>query len=120
MITGLIEVIVYVQDMAAQVSFYRDTLGLPLLSPRGLADYSDQHWVTFDTGSCILALHSGGKGRIGGDAPKIVFGVSDITTARSVLQKKGTRVAKIREVATGIQVCDCLDPEGNAFSLEQK
>jgi catechol 2,3-dioxygenase-like lactoylglutathione lyase family enzyme len=43
----LIEVILYVADMDAQVCFYRDTLGLPIANPQGLADYGEQMWVTF-------------------------------------------------------------------------
>jgi catechol 2,3-dioxygenase-like lactoylglutathione lyase family enzyme len=120
MVTGLIEVILYVRDMAAQVRFYRDTLGLSIRFPRGLPDYSQEYWVTFETGGCILALHGGSNGNMGHDAPKIVFGVPDLAAARSVLLEKSTRVGEIREAAPGVLVCDGLDPEGNPFSLEQK
>lgn len=54
----LSEIIVYVQDMATQVSFYRDLLGLPVLYPIQ-ADYRDEMWVVFDTGACKLCLHGG-------------------------------------------------------------
>ena len=56
----MIEVIVYVEDMDAQVRFYRDILGLSISYPKGLIDYSNQMWVTFETGACELALHGGG------------------------------------------------------------
>ena len=39
------EIILYVEDMNAQVSFYRDTLGLPVTYPAGLEDYGDQVWA---------------------------------------------------------------------------
>ena len=61
----LIEVILFVQDMNRQVAFYRDVMGLSVSYPAGLLDYSDQHWVTLNTGSCTLCLHSGGQGRVG-------------------------------------------------------
>ena len=54
----IIEIILYVEDMAGQVSFYRDVLELNLGYPQNLDDYSDQMWVTFDIGFCILALDS--------------------------------------------------------------
>jgi catechol 2,3-dioxygenase-like lactoylglutathione lyase family enzyme len=120
MVTGLIEVILYVRDMAAQVAFYRDTLGLSVHDPKELTDYSEEYWVTFHTGGCVLALHGGGEGRLGEDAPKIVFGVLDLAAARTTLVEKAIRTGEIREAAPGVLVCDCEDPEGNSFSLEQK
>ena len=58
----LIEIIVYVEDMAAQVAFYRDVLGLRVTWP-DVGDFSGEHWVTFATGAATLALHSGGEQR---------------------------------------------------------
>ena len=64
-------VILYVKDMQGQVEFYRDRIGLKLAFPANAKDYSGQFWVEFDTGACMLALHKGGQGRIGEDAPKV-------------------------------------------------
>ena len=61
----LCEVILYVEDMHAQVRFYRDVLGLRHHHPQGIDDFSGEYWVTFDTGSCTLALHGGGQLRPG-------------------------------------------------------
>jgi catechol 2,3-dioxygenase-like lactoylglutathione lyase family enzyme len=66
------EVILYVQDMNAQVAFYRDVLGLKVRQPQQVGDYSDVYWLELETGPCVLALHGGGKRRFGG-CPKIVF-----------------------------------------------
>ena len=66
----LMEVILYVQDMGAQVSFYRDVLGLRVVEPQGAGDWAGVHWVELDTGSCTLALHAGGQRRQGEDAPR--------------------------------------------------
>lgn len=117
---GLIEVILYVKDMDAEVRFYRDRLGLKVLYPPGLTDYSQEFWVTLDTGECTLALHAGGKGRLGEDTPKIVFGVEDIETARQELLEGGVKMGEIRQAAPGVLVCDGYDAEGNPFSIEMR
>ena len=114
----IMEVILYVEDMDSQVSFYRDTLEFPLSYPPDLDDYSDQMWVTFDTGACTLALHGGGKGRPGPDAPKFVFGVENIHDTRQFLLDRGVLLGEIRSAAPGIYICDGEDPEGNKFSIE--
>jgi predicted enzyme related to lactoylglutathione lyase len=116
---GLIEVILFVKNMNRMVQFYRDTLDLPLTNP-GVTDYSKEDWVTFESGNCMLALHTGSKGDIGTDAPKIVFRVADIKSARFQLVEQGVTVSEIRTPAPGIQVADAKDPEGNPFSIEEQ
>jgi len=116
----IIEIILYVKDMEAQVRFYRDKLDLPLSYPSGLGTYHDQTWVTFDVGECILALHTGGTGDLSQDAPKVVFQVSNIDVAREQLLERGVVLDEIRSPSTGVYVCDGQDPEGNKFSIESK
>ena len=116
--TGLIEVILYVADMARQVSFYRDTFDLDVTYPLHKTSYADDVWVTFDTGSCTLALHGGGQGRPGADTPMIVFGVADIHRARAQLLAGGVPVGEVISAAPGVWVCHGRDPEGNPFSIE--
>lgn len=116
--TGLIEIILYVADMNAQVHFYREMFGLSVTYPAGLDDYSNQYWVTLDAGGVVLALHGGGQGRLGADTPKIVFGVADIHEARAELAAKEVDVDAVRSAAPGVWVCDGRDPEGNPFSIE--
>ena len=118
--SGLIEVILYANDMQAQVEFYRDVIGLEVNFPDGISDYSQEHWVTFDTGQCLLALHSGGTRRIGEGLPKIVFGVEDLQAAREFLLQKGVKIGPVRTVGLNIAVCDGFDPEGNPFSIEAR
>lgn len=115
---GIIEIIVYVADMDAQVRFYQDIFGLNVIYPAGLDNYADQFWVTLSAGSTILALHGGGQGRLGADTPKIVFGVADIHAARAELVAQGVAIADVRPAAPGVWVCDGRDPEGNPFSIE--
>jgi len=115
---GLIEVILYVIDMDAQVRFYRDIFGLDVHYPAGLSDYRQEFWVTLDTGQCLLALHAGGLGRLGADTPKIVSGVEDIHAARGHLVDHGVAIGEVRSAAPGVWVCDGRDPENNPFSIE--
>lgn len=114
------EVILYVEDMGAQVSFYRDVLGLEVEAPAGGQDLDGASWVALATGACTLALHAGGQRRLGDDAPKIVFLVADVPRAREELLQRGVAMGKVRSPAPGVQVCDGLDPEGNKFSVESR
>jgi len=114
----LMEIILYVEDMNRQLSFYRDQLGFKVVNPQESADYGKEFWVELDTGSCSLALHAGGKGRFGADAPKFVFRVKDILAARQELLNQEVELGEIRSAAPGVWVCDGTDPEGNKFSIE--
>lgn len=116
----LMEVILYVQDMGAQVAFYRDLLGLKVKEPRGEGEWAGVHWAELDTGSCTLALHTGGQHRLGEDAPKIVFRVSDVPGACHELMRRGIPMGEVRSPAPGVQVSDGADPEGNKFSIESR
>lgn len=118
MIIEIMEVILYVQDMQAQVTFYRDTLDLAVSYPQGLDHYHDQNWVTFASGACTLALHGGGQRRQGEDTPMLVFRVADIQSARQALVARGVAMGKIFTAAPGVQVCHFQDPEGNPLALE--
>ena len=120
MLTELMEVILYVQDMQAQVAFYRDKLGLCIKEPQQVEDYGAVFWVELSTGACTLALHGGGQKRVGVDAPKVVFRVSKMEQARRTLIKRGVPLGEIRSPAPGVLVCDGTDPEGNRFSIESK
>lgn len=115
---SLFEIIVYCRDMQAQTAFYRDTLGLPVAYPQGLADYSQEHWVAFATDGAVLALHSGGEPPTG-TPPRFGFRVADIHAAREALIQRKVSCGELRSAAPGITVLDCRDPEGNGFFLEQ-
>jgi catechol 2,3-dioxygenase-like lactoylglutathione lyase family enzyme len=115
---GLHEVILFVEDMQDEVEFYRDMLGLKIIYPKDKKDFSEEHWVQFDTGACSLCLHRGGERRIGEDAPKLVFLVGDISEARDELGDNGVPMSDPRQVSPGIWISDGEDPEGNRFSIE--
>lgn len=118
-IEGLTEVIMHVKDMNTQVSFYRDKVGLKLTYPADRTDFTNENWVTFATGSCIFALHSGGRIRTG-ETPshRIVFRVKDIHATRSELVGRGLTLSEVRSPAPNVWVVDGRDPEGNVFALE--
>ena len=112
------EIILFVDDMAAQVRFYRDIMGLPVECPIQ-DDYSAEHWVTFKTGTCKLALHSGGRQSPKNcQAVKFVLMVDKLDEVRRRLTQKGVALSDVRSPAPGVLVCDGFDPEGNPFSLE--
>ena len=117
-IGDLMEIIIYVEDMNRQVSFYRNQLGFKVVTPQESGDYGKEFWVELDTGVCSLALHAGGKKRFGEDAPKFVFRVQDILAARMQLINQQVEMGEIRSAAPGVWVCDGADPEGNKFSIE--
>lgn len=116
----LLEVIIYVEDMNAQVAFYREKMGLKVKHPKQTEDFSEEFWVELDCGHCSLALHAGGKRRFGADAPKYVFRVDDILAERQSLIDKGVQLGEIRSPTPGVWVCDGEDPEGNKFSIESQ
>jgi catechol 2,3-dioxygenase-like lactoylglutathione lyase family enzyme len=117
-IGSIMEIILYVENMNRQVSFYSDKLGFKVVNPLDSDDYGNEFWVELDTGTCSLALHAGGKGRFGADAPKFVFRVNDIIAARQQLINQQVEMGEIRSAAPGVWVCDGADPEGNKFSIE--
>jgi catechol 2,3-dioxygenase-like lactoylglutathione lyase family enzyme len=120
MLGELMEVILYVRDMDAQVLFYRETLGLCIKEPQNVQDFDGVYWVELDTGSCVLALHTGGHRRFGEDAPKIVFRVCDVPATRDGLLQRGVPMGDVRSPQPGVQICDGVDPEGNKFSIESR
>ncbi|MDQ3023737.1 MAG: VOC family protein [bacterium] len=117
MIGPLFEVILYVREMDAQLRFYRDTLGLSISWPDGLADYSAESWVALDAGGVTLALHSGGE-KPAGIPPRFGFKVENIEASRVQLLDLGVSCSEVRSPAPGVQVVDCKDPEGNGFFIE--
>ncbi len=119
-IGDIFEIILYVEDMQSQVEFYRDTLGFEVSYPPSVTKFREESWVAMDTGPCTLALHAGGKRRLGEDAPKFVFRVEEVNAIREELLQKGVPLGEIRSPAPGVSVCDGSDPEGNKFSIESQ
>jgi CBS domain-containing protein len=120
LLTGIVSVILYVEDMNLMVSFYRDKMGLDVEFPADQADYAEESWVVMDAGACKLALNAGGSNNVGDDAPMIVFGVADIEAARNTLLERGVALEEIFDAGGGVKVAQGRDPEKNPISLEQR
>jgi CBS domain-containing protein len=120
LLTGVVSVILYVEDMSLMVAFYRDQLGFDVEFPADLPDYTAESWVVMDTGACKLALNAGGSNNVGDDAPMVVFGVADIEAARSTLLERGVALEEIFDAGGGVKVAQGRDPEKNPISLEQR
>jgi catechol 2,3-dioxygenase-like lactoylglutathione lyase family enzyme len=109
----LVEVVVYVRDMARAIRFYRDALGLEV-------GFESPSWTTFRTGACTLALHATERREYGTGEPDPTFLVPNADAERARLEAAGVEVTEIREPATGVRVFDARDPDGNRFSLESR
>lgn len=120
LLTGLVSVILYVEDMELMVQFYRDKLGFEVEFPADLAAYAQESWVVMNSGACKLALNAGGSNNVGDDAPMIVFGVADIEAARSTLLARGVLLEEIFDAGGGVKVAQGRDPEKNPLSIEQR
>jgi predicted enzyme related to lactoylglutathione lyase len=107
------EIILFVEDMDRMFSFYTDVFELEVA-----AGDPDHGFVKFDTGTCDLCLHAGRDGDLGEYAPKFVFEVDDVETARDHLERHDVELGEVRSDIPGKQFCDGRDPEGNAFSIE--
>jgi catechol 2,3-dioxygenase-like lactoylglutathione lyase family enzyme len=113
-------VILYVQDMKAQVDFYHEILGFDIAYPAESKDWSREDFIMIDAGPCTIALHSGGSGDFGSDTPLLSFQVDDVAAVRETLLKAGVKLGEIRKPAPGVQVCDGRDPDGNKLSFDQR
>jgi catechol 2,3-dioxygenase-like lactoylglutathione lyase family enzyme len=114
---NLAKTIMYVKDMDAQVSFYRDILGLEIQYPVDIDNYKEQIWVEFATGECTLALHLDRDKQLGKDRPKLVFSVEDIEIAHQILSDRGVKLSPINSRQGNVKVADGFDPEGNPFAI---
>ncbi|HZY46911.1 MAG TPA: VOC family protein [Candidatus Bathyarchaeia archaeon] len=120
-IQTLMQVILHGKDMNTIVSFYRDKLGLTLLHPKNIKDFTNETWVPFDTGSCIFVLHGGGRLRAGEEpSHRLTFQVSDVKTAREQFTSRGVKLGEVRTPAPGHWVVDGRDPEDNVYALESE
>jgi predicted enzyme related to lactoylglutathione lyase len=79
---------IYVEDITASISFYKEALGLPLLN-------QGEHWAHFDAGDgALLELFSGGERSNAVKKPgeqSIIVGLRVADLARTVeeLERKG-------------------------------
>jgi catechol 2,3-dioxygenase-like lactoylglutathione lyase family enzyme len=102
-------VILFTRNMEAMSRFYRDIIGLDLVT-------SEDGWMEFDAGTCNLALHRGDS-TVGKRAPKLAFYASDVAAAREALIRRGAEtIGKVKSTGA-FDLCDGADPDGNPFQL---
>lgn len=112
----LTQIILYVQDMARAVGFYRDLLGLTVVYPQELTEESKAMWVELDAGTFSLALHGGAR-KWPGDEHELIFAVADLEDARQTLRQAGVEIGEIRILEDGLPIASGTDPEGHRFSI---
>ena len=103
-------VILFGRHIPSLVCFYRDVLGLPLLT-----DESDDGWAEFDAGGCRLALHRGRPAK----GAKVVFWSKSVARDRDRLVQRGAAMGPVRNLGR-LHLCDGQDPEGNVFQLSNR
>lgn len=112
----IVQLIVYVRDLAESREFYEKLLGLRVIE-------SDDDSVKFDTGQVVLCLHRASDYGITlasqrDDSSDTVFLVDDIAAVRAALEKRGVVFARSRTYEIGA-VVDFYDPNGHRLMLYQ-
>jgi catechol 2,3-dioxygenase-like lactoylglutathione lyase family enzyme len=100
----------YVTDMEASIAFYRDTLGLPLIS--------DERIARFDLDGVLIELVPLPPGSVvpGNSNGRICFSVADLNETVEQLRAKGIATSNIKNKKDG-RLAFFRDPDGNELSL---
>lgn len=113
--------IVFVSHMARSISFYRDTLGLPLR-------FESPHWTEFATEGATLALHAAegpaaADGPSGDEAPgrcRTGFAVPDIDAFHEKMVASGVPCVQEPTAVFGVRVAQYRDPDGMVLSVGEE
>ena len=116
--TRMSQIIIYVSDMERSVAFYRDLLGLTVLS-------ESKEWSVIAAGEFHLALRwSSRNDEVQGERvvttgnAELVFEVGDIDKAAKEIQQKGGAVdGPQRMEGLNVRVAFLRDPDGMAIQL---
>jgi predicted enzyme related to lactoylglutathione lyase len=109
--------IVFVTDMKRGVSFYQDTLGIPLR-------FATDEWTEFELQGMSLALHHADRMPKNLDqAPvtELCFDAADVRTTREQLHASGVEISALHSVCemgpnVGV-TASFRDPDGNHLSI---
>ena len=104
-------IILFTRNMQAMLAFYRDSLGLPLVT-------DEDGFKEFDAGGCRIALHIGAS-EVGARPPKLVFYADDVTAMRETLIAHGVKLGKVLSQA-GLIRCEGKDPDGNPLQISNR
>lgn len=100
----------YVTDMETSLAFYRDTLGLPLLSENFVA--------RFDLDGVLIELVPAPPGTVvpGNGNARLCFAVKNIEETVEQLHERGIETSEIRNKRDG-KLAFFRDPDGNELSV---
>jgi lactoylglutathione lyase len=112
--------IVFVSDMQASISFYRDVFGLPLR-------FESPHWTEFATDSATLALHlSDGTGQVVDDERSESPGscrpglrVPDLDAFHERMLNLNVQCRQPPTKSFGTRIATYVDPDGLTISLAE-
>jgi lactoylglutathione lyase len=113
--------IVFVSDMKRAVTFYRDTLGLPL-------KFESPGWTEFATDGATLALHASEGTSSKGDDPRQVpagrcrpgLGVPDLDQFHKRMLEKNVPCIQEPTNVFGARIAQYVDPDGLAISVGEE
>jgi catechol 2,3-dioxygenase-like lactoylglutathione lyase family enzyme len=110
--------IVFVSDMKRAVSFYRDTLGLPLR-------FETPEWTEFATEGAILALHaSRGPGSADDGLPagrcRPGLSVPNLDEFHRHMVERQVRCVQEPRNLFGARVAQYVDPDGLTLSVSEE
>ena len=107
-------VVQYVYDMTRAVSFYRDALGLGVIS-------QSPGWSTLSCGDALIGLHIIGPGVPEGLAKHagLNLQVENLESAIADVRKAGGAVRATIRQAGPVRLAEVQDSEGNGFELRQ-
>ncbi|GAP08712.1 MAG TPA: VOC family protein [Anaerolinea thermolimosa] len=113
-LVGLRKVCLMVHDLAEELGFYRDILGLKV------ADTAEETpCAELEAGAFRLRLERGSAAPLTGARARLVFAVREIETARQELLSRGVPLGPLVTGEGGQRYCEGSDPEGNPFTLEE-
>jgi catechol 2,3-dioxygenase-like lactoylglutathione lyase family enzyme len=104
-------IILFTRNMQAMLAFYRDALGLPLVT-------NEDGFKEFDAGGCRIALHNG-PSEVGARPPKLVFYSDSVAATRETLLARGVKLGKVLSQA-GLIRCEAKDPDGNSLQISNR
>jgi catechol 2,3-dioxygenase-like lactoylglutathione lyase family enzyme len=112
-ITGLNSLIAQCADMQKSTEFYRDILGLELIS-------LNPYWTTFKLGGNILALHPPfGPAVVAGGGWTVAVNVDNVKALEGVLIGNGiTLTQDFHDIPGGVLI-GFKDPDGNLLQAIQ-
>jgi catechol 2,3-dioxygenase-like lactoylglutathione lyase family enzyme len=100
----------YVTDMETSIAFYRDTLGLPMISRDSV--------TRFDLDGVLIELVRVPPGSVvpGNGNARLCFAVSDLNETLQQLHARGIRTSDIKNKKGG-KLATFRDPDGNELCL---